>query len=139
MVGMPVANCRKRILIVDDDPHVLFVWRAALAHIPHQCTVDTAENACEALEKLASLGTAGGGGFDLIITDLIMPHMNGQAFTNTVRMLYSNIPIIWITSHRTAETEAQAQELGVYCCLDKPISLALMRHVVWEALETAGA
>jgi len=133
---MTLTSDCKRILIIDDDLHVLFLWRAALAHIPHQCIVDTAQSACEALEKLAGPVT---GGFDLIITDLVMPQTNGHAFTHTVRTLYGNIPIVWITSHRDAETEAKAQELGVYCCLDKPISLALMRQVVWEALETSKA
>ena len=130
---------RKRILIIDDDLHVLFVWCAALANVPHQFVVDTAQNGCEALEKMASLGTGGDEEYDLIITDLVMPQMSGQEFTEAVRVRYGDMPVVWITSHRYHDTEQQAQELGVYCCLDKPISLALMRQVVWEALESIKA
>lgn len=136
---MTLTSDSKRILIIDDDLHVLFVWRAALAHIPHQCIVDTAQNGREALVKIARLGTIGSEGYDLIITDLLMPTMSGHEFTHSVRTLYGNVPVVWITAQRNADTEAQARELGVYCCLDKPISLALMRQVVWEALETSKA
>lgn len=115
---------------------MLFVWRAALAHIPHDCIIDTAQDGCEALEKMASLDAIDSKGYDLIITDLVMPNMNGHDLTHTVRTLYGEIPVVWITSHRRPDTDAKARELGVYCCLDKPISLALMRQVVWEALET---
>lgn len=134
-----MSTSKKRILIIDDDLHVLFVWRAALTHLPHPCVVDTAPDGCQALEKLRSMALVGSEGYDLIITDLIMPRISGQELTHTVRLLYGDIPIVWITSHRRADTEAQAHELGVYCCLDKPISLALMRQVVWEALEAAKA
>jgi CheY-like chemotaxis protein len=139
MAGMTLTAGRKRILIIDDDLHLLFAWRAALAYVPHQCVVDTAQNGCEALEKMASLGTTGHGAYDLIIMDSVMPHMNGPELTQTVHLLYGDIPIVWLTSHRCPDIETKAQEMGVYCHLDKPISLALMRQVVWEALEATKA
>lgn len=131
-----MTSGRKRILIIDDDLHVLFMWRAALAHIPHQWIIDTAQGGCEALDKMAALGTTGGKAYDLIVTDPVIPNMNGQDFTHTIRTLYGHVPVVWITSDRRPDTDAKAQKLGVYCCLDKPISLALLRQVVWEALES---
>jgi CheY-like chemotaxis protein len=139
VVGITVTNCRKRILIIDDDLQLLFVWRAALTHIPHQCLVDTAQDGDAALEKMASLSTAGHGRYDLIIMNLLMPHTKGYELAQTIRLLYGEIPIVWITPHQQLDVAEQARNLGIYCCLDKPISLALMRQVVWEALEAAQA
>ena len=135
VAGITLTNCRKRILIIDDDLQLLFVWRAALTHIPHQCVVDTAQDGYAALEKMASLSIAGSDGYDLIIMNLLMPHTNGYELAQTIRLLYGEVPIVWITSHEHLDVSEQARKLGVYCYLDKPISLALMRQVVWEALE----
>ncbi|HSJ56553.1 MAG TPA: response regulator [Anaerolineae bacterium] len=135
MAGFTLTNCRKRILIIDDDLQLLFVWRAALTHIPHQCVVDTAQDGYAALEKMASLSTTGSEGYDLIIMNLLMAHTNGYELAQTIRLLYGDIPIVWLTSHKHLDVEEQARQIGIFCCLDKPISLALMRQVVWEALE----
>jgi CheY-like chemotaxis protein len=127
--GRRLTKIQKRILIVDDDPHILFVWRAALARLSSPCAVETAENGCEALAKFKEWA------FDLIVTDLRMVAMDGYELTEAVRCMDRHVPIVWITAHRLPCTDIHAAELDVYRCLDKPVSVARMRQVVCEALE----
>ena len=75
------------------------------------------------------------GSFDLIVTDLCMPEMDGYELTKHIRRLYGPLPVIWITAHRQSDTGTQAASLGVFCCLDKPMPVAMMREAVCEALE----
>jgi DNA-binding NtrC family response regulator len=126
-----LTETRKQILIVDDDPHILFVWRAALARLSSPCAVETAENGREALAKFKERA------FDLIVTDLRMVAMDGYELTEAVRCMDRHVPVIWITAHRQPCTDTHAAELDIYCCLDKPVSVALMRRVVGEALDVA--
>jgi two-component system response regulator GlrR len=126
-----LVETQKQILIVDDDPHILFVWRAALARLSYPCSVETATNGLEALAILKERA------FDLIVTDLRMAVMDGHELTEAVRGMDERIPVIWITAHRLPCTAVHAEQLAVYRCLDKPVSVAQMRQVVCEALDVA--
>ncbi|MFN2184125.1 MAG: response regulator transcription factor, partial [Anaerolineae bacterium] len=83
----------KKILVVDDDEQILFVWRGALEGRAEQWQVETARDGQEALEKVQSTS------FDLIVTDLMMPGMDGCDLTVAVRDLAGNVPVIWITAY----------------------------------------
>lgn len=122
-------STRRRILIVDDDEPVLFVWRNALQKLTNRVHVETARSGDEALHKIAQTP------FDLVITDLSMPGLSGQALTRTIRNLQPELPVIWITAYRSAEIDAEANELKVICCLDKPLTVAKIRQIVPQVLE----
>ncbi len=120
---------RRRILIVDDEEMVLFVWRSALQKLTNRYDLETARNGDEALYKLEqSL-------FDLVITDLRMPGLSGQALTRTIRNLHPELLVIWITAYRSVEIDTEAKELKVMCCLDKPLTVAQIRQIVPQVLE----
>lgn len=124
-------STRRRILIVDDEDQVLFVWRSALQKLTNAVDVETAQNGDEALQKIE------GAPFDLLITDLRMPGLSGQALTRMLRNLRPELLVIWITAFRSAEIDAEAERLGVVCCLDKPLTVAQIRQVVPQVLELA--
>lgn len=125
---MPVST-RRRILIVDDEELVLFVWRNALQKLTNRVHVETARNGDEALHKIEQSP------FDLVITDLRMPGLSGQALTRAIRNLRPDLLVIWITAFRSADIDADAVQLGVVCCLDKPLTVAQIRQVVPQVLE----
>ncbi|NLF13403.1 MAG: response regulator [Anaerolineaceae bacterium] len=83
----------KRILVVDDDDQVLFVWSNALASA-RDITLVTAQDGQEALEILDQ------DGFDVIITDLRMPRMDGYELTEAIRRHNQDITIVWLTGYR---------------------------------------
>lgn len=124
-------STRSRILIVDDEQSVLFVWRKALQKLAQRVDVEIASSGDEALHKMEQSP------FDLLITDLRMPGLNGQALTRAIMDLQPGLLVIWITAYRSAEIEAEAEQLGVARCLDKPLTVDRIRQAVSQELELA--
>lgn len=119
---------RKRILMVDDDAHVLFVLRHALARLGAGCDVLAASNGYDAMEAIRGLQ------FDLLITDLRLPGPSGVALTESLREHQGDTPVIWITAHHDAGAETQARRLGVCSYLVKPLEIDEVRAAVRGAL-----
>jgi CheY-like chemotaxis protein len=128
--GKDTLRDTRSILVVDDDEQVLMVWRGALKKYAHCWSVQTATDGFEALVKMATTP------FDLVVTDLKMPGFDGCQLTQLLRLYGQNAIVIWITAFPEPESEALAKSLAVYCCLYKPVSVAEIRQVVAEALET---
>ena len=122
---------RRRILIVDDEEQVLFVWRLALEKLAGICTVETARNGHEALHKMEQ------DPFDLVITDLRMPGLSGQELTQELKALQPELPVVWITAYRSVDIDAEATQLRVTRCLDKPMTVAQIRQIVPQVLGSA--
>jgi DNA-binding NtrC family response regulator len=121
----------KRILVVDEERKILFVLRHALARLVPHCRVETFET------SLAALKAARNRPFHLVITALRMADMDGIALTEALMALPEAPVVIWMTAYDCRTTAQDAQRLGVYRCLDKPLEVAEIRHVVCEALENA--
>lgn len=120
----------KRILVVDDEEQVLFIWRHALAKMASAYQVETATSGRAAMQAVRQ------NPFDLIITDLNMEGMSGQEFTEVIRETDPCVTVIWMTGYPTLAALEDAQRLAVHCCLYKPLPLSRIRQVVFEALET---
>lgn len=123
-----IAEC-KRILVVDDDDQILYVWRGALEGHAREWQVDTAQSGYEALDKIKTTP------FDLIVTDLKMPGMDGCDLTVAVRRIAGNVPVIWITAYPEPGAQAKAEALGVARFVNKPIGIARIRQIVAQTLE----
>ena len=119
---------RKNILVVDDDEQILFVWRGALEGHAEHWHVETAQSGHEALEKIGTTA------FDLIVTALRMPGMNGCDLTVAVRHLLGDVPVIWITAYPQPGALARAEALAVRRFLNKPMGVAQIRQVVAQVL-----
>jgi len=122
----------KRILAIDDDERVLFVLRRTLMRVRNGYEIVTARNSREALDEINARP------FDLVITDLRMPGMDGVGLTEKIRALSSDTVVIWITAYGCHTVEAAAARLSVYRCLEKPLKVDEIRHVAREALEKRG-
>jgi CheY-like chemotaxis protein len=123
-----MTTAPKRVLIVDDETHILFVLRHALARLGPECQVETFSTSVDALE------TARDTPFDLVITDLRMPDMDGIAFTEALRALPYDPIVIWMTAYSCCAIGLQAERLGVHHCLDKPLEVTEIRQIVSETL-----
>jgi DNA-binding response OmpR family regulator len=102
---------RARILAVDDDARVLAGLRAQLA--PIDCNCKTCCNASEAMLQFAT------DDFDLVITDLSMPSIDGLSIIGMIRS-QSNVPILVLTGH-TVEYAPQLSGYGNVRTLRKPV------------------
>jgi two-component system chemotaxis sensor kinase CheA len=96
-----------RILVVDDQFTVRELQRSILGAAGY--TVETACDGREALEALASRGA-----FDLVVTDLLMPEMDGLELLRAIRADAdrSELPVIVVTSQGTAEDRARGAQAG---------------------------
>ena len=121
-----------RILVVDDDERVLFVLRRALLAFQNGYEIVTTQDGREALDRVKEIP------FDLVITDLKMPGVDGIALTQAIRDLNSGTVVVWITAYGCAQVSDEATRLSVYECLEKPLRIDKIRRVVREALENTG-
>ncbi|MFA5352841.1 MAG: NAD(P)H-dependent oxidoreductase subunit E [Thermodesulfovibrionales bacterium] len=116
-----------RILVVDDEAIVLTSCDRTLA--PEGYTVRTAVSGKEALGLLEKED------YDLIITDIKMPEMDGIEFMQQVRSKNPAIAIVVITGYPSQESIREALSLRIVDYLPKPFSPALLLEVVQKAME----
>jgi DNA-binding NtrC family response regulator len=119
---------RRRILLVDDDGQVLFVLGASLRRMAVPCDVVTAQDGREAYHLLRA------NAFDLLVTDIRLPGIDGVTLTGLARSSAQQIGVVWITAHGCAQLREDAARLGVYLCLEKPVEVSEFRRVVEQAL-----
>jgi two-component system response regulator AtoC len=117
----------KKILIVDDE----FNSRTLLAQLFQEdgYSADTAENGKTALEALKSTP------FDILITDIRMPVMDGIELFHRAKEIYPHMPVILFTAYGTIEAAVKALKEGVFHYLEKPVNFDLLNHTVQQALE----
>lgn len=119
----------RRILIVDDDPSVLFTFQNALEQLP-ECEIETVTSGAQALQQLAEKD------YDLLITDYRMPDMDGLALAMRLQQTYPTTAVLMITAFSTEELRSQAENLHIERVLDKPVGLAEIRDAARAALVT---
>lgn len=116
------------ILIVDDEERIRFVLQQALATFDDGFEVETAGSAEDALRKVRARS------FDLIISDLIMPDMDGIEFTERIRELESGSAVVWMTAYGCQSFEHEVERLGVYACVEKPLEIQGFRELARQAM-----
>ena len=121
-----VANPSARILIVDDEPEITSIL-FDLFDDQHDCT--TAGSAEEALEQLATKD------FELVISDITMPGMNGLDMIPHVHRMRPNTVVVMISGMQTVESAIGALRLGSFDYVMKPFDLRQVEAVVKRALE----
>lgn len=115
-----------RILVVDDDAVACEFLQEALSRDGY--AVDTFTSALTALEKDLS-------GYDLLMSDIRMPDMNGLQFLKTTQARWPNLPVILMTAYGSLETTMEAIRLGAWDYISKPFSPEECRVLVKKVLE----
>jgi DNA-binding NtrC family response regulator len=117
-----------RVLVVDDDPKERFDLSrivSSLGHIP-----EPAEDGEEALEKLGSARA------DAIVTDLMMPRMDGFRLLRTLRDRGDQIPAIVLTGFGSIrEALAVVHDLNAFWFLEKPAQRAILEPLLERAIQ----
>jgi CheY-like chemotaxis protein len=116
----------KRVLIVDDEPAILFGLSEALADERRGLAVVTASGGQEALEILESQK------IDLVLTDLRMPEVDGFELLAYLRRDLPHVPVILMTAHGADElARVGADEFE---CFSKPIDLVALRQHIQDRI-----
>ena len=117
-------------LIVEDSPTMRQLLVFALSRVRGLSVVE-ADDGLDALKKLSSMA------FDIIITDINMPIMDGLKLVKRVRSdeRYAEIPIVIITTEGGAEDRKRALALGANAYITKPIRAPQVIKTVKELLK----
>jgi len=116
-----------RILVVDDEMIVCESCKRILEEDGYE--VETALSGREAFDKMKESP------FDIIITDLTMPEIDGMEVLRTFRKEYPDAIVIMITGFSTVETAVEAMKLGAFDYIPKPFTPDEVSIVVKKAIE----
>jgi PAS domain S-box-containing protein len=121
-----------RVLIVDDDPALLEALPEALRLRMGELAVETCDSARDALGKIADED------YDVIVTDIKMPGMDGLALLDEIQRMRPDTPTILITGHGEHDLAVQALRRGAYDYIQKPIDRDYFTASLTRAIERRG-
>jgi len=123
----------ERILVVDDEPNMLRLLKTILMDKTGY-EVTTTNNPLEVSKLLQE------GQYDLVVTDLKMPLVDGIDLIGIVKNIDATMPIILITAYGTIETAEEAIQKGAYDFITKPfrketILITIKRALEWKRMQ----
>ena len=113
------------VLIIEDDPDVLATLAKHVAYFGYD--VITAADGLEGLKKLEE------GGYDLVITDIVMPYVSGVGVVSRLKEKNPEIPVIAITGYGK-EPEEAAMEKNADLVLTKPVRIPVLKDHISRLL-----
>jgi two-component system chemotaxis response regulator CheY len=118
----------KKILVIDDSPSVLAVLEDMLEALGYEpTTASNGQRGCQLLEDNR---------YDLIITDLTMPVMDGIAFVQVAKKMPNCkfVPIVMLSSVEEEERIAEAKRVGISTFLRKPVKEMQLKTILQVVL-----
>lgn len=113
------------ILVVDDDRETARALARALTAFGHEVTTfHEGEQAIAAFNHQV---------FDVVLSDIGMPHITGFDLLHAVRQRDEHVPVVLLTGDPTVSTAAQALEVGAFRYVTKPVELPKLMTVVEKA------
>jgi DNA-binding NtrC family response regulator len=118
---------KARLAILDDECRMVDIIGMVLRRVGYEVeTFVEPEPALAALEKQS---------FDLLLTDLKMPEMDGVEVLRRARTIDPRLPVILITAHATVATAIEAMRSGAFDYVEKPFDNTELKSIVGRALE----
>ncbi|MEW6387742.1 MAG: response regulator [Thermodesulfobacteriota bacterium] len=123
----------ERLLVVDDEPNMLRLLKTILMDKTGY-EVDTTNNPLEVSKLLQEQH------YDLVVTDLKMPLVDGIDLIDIIKKIDNTVPIIIITAYGTIETAEEAIQKGAYDFITKPfrkenILITIKRALEWKKMQ----
>jgi len=120
-----------RILVIDDQPDARRSLQRCLSQLG--CTVETAPSGEAGLECIQQRH------YDLVITDLVMPEMDGIAVIRSARRFDPQARVVVLTGHGSVQTAVEAMQEGAADYLTKPLRMDETRLVLNRTLQRGEA
>lgn len=115
-----------KILVIDDDPSIRNMLAIVLKKTGYDVTCT--ESGKTSLEKLKKES------FDLIISDIKMPDINGIELLKKIKSITPEIPVIMITAYASANDAVEAMKLGAEDYVTKPFNLDELKIIIDRAI-----
>jgi CheY-like chemotaxis protein len=129
LVVKALPHGKERILVIDDELDVVRLEEEILSILGYHVVSKT--NSVEAL----GLFQENPDRFDLVITDMNMPSMNGDILVQKILELRSDIPIIMCTGSFKIIDKEKVKSMGLRECIMKPASLKILAETVRRVLD----
>ncbi|MCA9659607.1 MAG: sigma-54-dependent Fis family transcriptional regulator [Myxococcales bacterium] len=126
-----VSTHQPRILLVDDEPNLRKVLGALLRQQGYEVHAEVDGAAALARVRASPPKT-----FDVVITDLRMPNLDGIGLLRELTRHEPNLPVILLTAHGTVDSAVEAVKLGAFDYLEKPFDRDQIHQVVEKAIAT---
>ena len=120
--GQPLTRLELNVLVAEDNPVNREILKEQLEALGVQVTL--AEDGEQALQRWHEAA------FDLVITDVNMPKLDGYQLTRRLRSLDAQVPIIGVTANALREEGEHCLEAGMNVWLVKPLSLTTLRQTL---------
>ncbi len=117
---------QQRVLVVDDESNMRRVLEIMLDKMGHETRAASDGQEALALTQHES--------FDLILTDLRMPKMDGVALLNALRGQGMEVPVIILTAYGTVEGAVAAIKQGAYDYILRPFDVEAVERIITRAL-----
>jgi DNA-binding NtrC family response regulator len=121
-----------RVLLVDDDERALYVLYFTLKRLGNGYEWVTALGGKAARSHLQTSD------FDMLITDVRMPQIDGIGLTKVFLEENPDGQVIWLTAHGCHRVRDAAEYLDIYQCMNKPLEIDKIRQAVRRALTVVG-
>ena len=134
-----------RVLIADDTPTNCIILQSMLEDAGH--SVEVVTNGLDLLNRLRpiAVGDDSGSHFDLVLTDIQMPLMDGNTAVRKLRILEKScgtnrrLPIVAVTAHALPDEQRAMRQAGVDGIVTKPVSPAELRRVMRACCQEANS
>ena len=127
-VDEPIIKGNESILFVDDENEIVRLNEVLLTSLGYRPTL--ANKARTALDMFAKDPNR----FDIVITDQMMPEMNGLDLAIELQKIRPNVPIILCTGYTAGISDDEAREMGICEILHKPIGRTQMAQAIRRAM-----
>ena len=121
-----MKNADIKILVVDDEEHTRLGYAEVLRLEDYD--VDVAENGAAGLEMAKK------NRYDVIITDLRMPEMDGTMFIENLRKFDQDVKVVVITAFGSFKSYKKATSLGVVEYINKPVRAKDLKEAILKVL-----
>ena len=118
---------REKVLVVDDEVNIRLLCEEIL--IRHNYLPTCVENSRKALKAVAEED------FDLLLTDIAMPEMDGLSLLQSIREFQEDLPAIVVTGHGRLDQAIRSLQLGAQGFIVKPFTQQELLQAIQETLE----
>jgi PAS domain S-box-containing protein len=125
-----VPGGSERVLLVDDEPTIAVLGERMLSRLGYSVT--TRMSPLEALELFRSDPAR----FDILVTDMTMPHMTGDELAKSILEIRPDIPVILCTGYSKKISREKAQKKGIHALVMKPLTQTELAKTVREVLDS---
>jgi PAS domain S-box-containing protein len=125
----PLPTGSERLLVVDDEEAITTMLETILTHFGYHPTVSNNSQMALALIEQDPMA------FDLLLTDMTMPHLTGFELAQKALAIRADLPVILCTGFSELVNKEQAQALGIRAYLTKPVSVQELSQTMRKVLD----